>query len=118
MGYDSVMLVVTPTQTAFDILFKTLGDPTRRAIYERIAREGSQTVHALTDRSGVSQPAVSKHLGVLKKAGLVTDERSGRETLYSVTPDGLTPLVDWMKVYHTFWNARMDQLENLLNRID
>ncbi|CAN5582005.1 metalloregulator ArsR/SmtB family transcription factor [soil metagenome] len=104
--------------TAPDALFKTLADPTRRALYERIARGGAQTVHALTDRSGVSQPAVSKHLGVLKRAGLVADERSGRETRYSATPDGLAPLIDWMKHYGTFWNERLDGLENLLNRID
>ena len=101
-----------------DRLFKALADPTRRAIYERIAQGGAQTVHALTDRSGVSQPAVSKHLGVLKSAGLVTDERSGRETRYRVEADGLAPLVDWMKHYDTFWNDRIDALENLLNRID
>jgi DNA-binding transcriptional ArsR family regulator len=49
-------------QTPRDALFKTLADPTRRAIYERLARDGEQTVRALTDRAGVSQPAVSKHL--------------------------------------------------------
>jgi DNA-binding transcriptional ArsR family regulator len=104
--------------TAPDTLFRTLADPTRRTIYERIAQEGAQTVHALTDRSGVSQPAVSKHLGVLKRAGLVLDERSGRETRYRVKPNGLAPLMDWIKVYDTFWTEHVDQLENLLNRID
>ena len=104
--------------TAPDELFKTLADPTRRAIYERIVLGGAHTVHALTDRSGVSQPAVSKHLAQLKRAGLVSDEKSGRETRYSAKADGLAPLVDWMKHYGTFWNDHMDQLENLLNRID
>jgi len=104
--------------TAADKLFKALADPTRRAIYERIARGGAQTVHAITDRSGVSQPAVSKHLGVLKRAGLVADERSGRETRYSAKPNGLAPIIDWAKHYDTFWNAHIDQLEDLLNRID
>ena len=51
-----------------DILFRALADPTRRAIFERLCREGEQTVGSLTVRSGVSQPAVSKHLGVLKQA--------------------------------------------------
>src|SRR4051812_20059092 len=103
-------------QTAPDSLFKTLADPTRRAIYERIARSGAQTVHALTARSGVSQPAVSKHLAVLKRAGLVADQKSGRETRYSAEPNGLAPLIDWMKHYDTFWNRHIDQLENLLSR--
>jgi DNA-binding transcriptional ArsR family regulator len=61
-----------------DALFKALADPTRRAILERLTRDGEQTVRALTDRAGVSQPAVSKHLGVLKLAGLVRDRREGR----------------------------------------
>ncbi len=57
-------------QAAPDYFFKTLADPTRRAIFERLSRDGEQTVRVLTDYSGVSQPAVSKHLGVLKRAGL------------------------------------------------
>ena len=67
-----------------DALFKTLADPTRRAIFERLIRDGEQTVRALTDKSGVSQPAVSKHLNVLKIAGLVRDRHQGRETHYHV----------------------------------
>ena len=66
-----------------DILFRTLADPTRRAIFERLCREGEQTVGALTARAKVSQPAVSKHLGVLKQAGLVRDRHEGRQTHYS-----------------------------------
>jgi DNA-binding transcriptional ArsR family regulator len=62
-------------------LFSTLADPTRRAIFERLSRDGEQTVRALTDRAGVSQPAVSKHLGVLKHAGLVRDQLDRLETL-------------------------------------
>ncbi len=60
-----------------DVLFRTLADPTRRAIFERLCRGGEQTVAALTAQAGVSQPAVSKHLGVLKQAGLVRDRHEG-----------------------------------------
>jgi DNA-binding transcriptional ArsR family regulator len=101
-----------------DVLFKTLSDPTRRAIFERLIHDGELTVHALTGFSGVSQPAVSKHLGVLRLAGLVRDRREGRETHYSADPRGLEPLVDWMKVHGTFWHDRLDRLESLLNRMD
>src|SRR5882724_6622926 len=104
--------------TAADALFKTLADPTRRAIFERLARSGEQTVRLLTDQSGVSQPAVSKHLGVLKLAGLVRDRRDGRQTHYSADPQALKPLVDWMALYGAFWRDRFDQLEDLLNRMD
>jgi DNA-binding transcriptional ArsR family regulator len=103
---------------ARDALFKTLADPTRRAIFERLSRDGEQTVRALTDRAGVSQPAVSKHLGVLKRACLVRDRRAGRETHYSAEPRGLAPLIDWMSLYGAFWRERFDQLEALLDRMD
>ena len=78
-----------------DMLFRTLADPTRRALFERLCREGEQTVGALTSRAGVSQPAVSKHLGVLKQAGLVLDRHEGRQTHYRARPGALAPLIDW-----------------------
>jgi DNA-binding transcriptional ArsR family regulator len=101
-----------------DLVFKTLCDPTRRAIFERLMRDGELTVRALTGHSGVSQPAVSKHLGLLKGAGLVRDRRCGRETHYIADPHGLAPLADWMRVYGTFWLERFDRLESLLQRMD
>ena len=101
-----------------EALFKTLADPTRRAIFERLTRDGEQTVHALTRHAGVSQPAVSKHLGVLKLVGLVHDRRAGRKTHYSALPQGLAPLIDWMSLYGAFWRERFDRLETLLNRMD
>jgi DNA-binding transcriptional ArsR family regulator len=99
-------------------IFIALGDPTRRGIFERLSRDGEQTVHVLTDDSGVSQPAVSKHLRVLKDAGLVSYRREGRETHYSARPNGLAPLIDWMSYYSVFWSDRFDRLENLLKRMD
>ena len=101
-----------------DLLFKALGDPTRRTLFERLARGGEQTVHALTDLAGVSQPAVSKHLAVLKAAGLVRDRREGRETHYSAAPRALEPLLDWMTLYGAFWEGRLDRMEDLLKRMD
>jgi DNA-binding transcriptional ArsR family regulator len=101
-----------------DDVFKALADPTRRAIFERLSRDGELTVHALTDRAGVSQPAVSKHLGVLKHARLVRHRREGRETHYCAQPQALAPLIDWMSLYGAFWRDRFDQLENLLKRMD
>ena len=99
-------------------LFTTLANPTRRAIFERLARDGEQTVRVLTGHSDVSQPAVSKHLGILKRAGLVHDRREGRQTHYSAEPQGLAPLIDWMSLYGAFWRDRFDRLEDLLNRMD
>jgi DNA-binding transcriptional ArsR family regulator len=99
-------------------LFATLGDPTRRALFERLCRDGEQTVRVLTDHAGVSQPAVSKHLGVLKRSGLVRDRRLGREVHYSARPNGLAPLIDWMELYSAFWHDRFDRLETLLDRME
>jgi DNA-binding transcriptional ArsR family regulator len=105
-------------QAVTDKVFRALADPTRRAIFERLARDGEQTVHALTDRSGVSQPAVSKHLGVLKRAKLVRCRHRGRETHYSAQPQSLAPMVDWLNVYGVFWRDRFDRLEALLERME
>jgi DNA-binding transcriptional ArsR family regulator len=100
------------------MLFATLADPTRRGIFERLCHEGEQTVHALTAQAGVSQPAVSKHLGILKQAGLVLDRRDGRETHYRARPDALASLIDWTGKMTGFWRGRFDELEDLLKRMD
>ncbi len=101
-----------------DVLFRTLADPTRRAIFERLCHDGEQTVGALTARAGVSQPAVSKHLGVLKDAGLVRDRPDGRQTHYSAQLSALAPLIDWTSQMTGFWQNRFDKLEDLLKRMD
>src|SRR5689334_1006639 len=101
-----------------DVLFRALADPTRRALFERLCREGEQTVGALKARAGVSQPAVSKHLGVLKQAGLVRDRHAGRQTRYSAQLGALAPLIDWTSEMATFWQSRFDRLENLLRTMD
>jgi DNA-binding transcriptional ArsR family regulator len=103
---------------AHDKLFRTLADPTRRGIFERLCRDGEQTVGALTARAGVSQPAVSKHLGVLKQAGLVRDRHAGRQTHYSAQLGALAPLADWSSRMTAFWEGRLDGLEDLLKRMD
>jgi|SRR5665213_3522017 len=99
-------------------VFKALADPTRRAIFERLTREGELTVHVLTHDAGVSQPAVSKHLTVLKRARLVCDRRDGRETHYRAEPRALEPLVDWMSFYGVFWRDRFSRLEDVLERME
>ena len=105
-------------RAAYEIVFRSLADPTRRAIFERLCRDGEQTVGALTAHAGVSQPAVSKHLGVLKQAGLVRDRHVGRQTHYSAQPGALSPLIDWTNQMASFWRSRFDELEDLLKRMD
>ena len=100
------------------MLFRSLADPTRRAIFERLCREGEKTVGALTARAGVSQPVVSKHLGILKQAGLVHGRHEGRQTHYSAQLSALAPLIGWTSGMTGFWQSRLDDLEDLLKRMD
>jgi DNA-binding transcriptional ArsR family regulator len=103
---------------AHELLFRMLADPTRRTLFERLCRDGEQTVGALTARAGVSQPAVSKHLAVLKEAGLVRDRHEGRQTHYSAQLRALAPLIEWTSRMTGFWQSRFDDLEDLLKRMD
>lgn len=68
--------------------------------------------------AGVSQPVVSKHLGVLKQAGLVRDRHQGRHTHYSAQLRALAPLADWSSEMAGYWERRFDDLEDLLARMD
>ena len=101
-----------------DALFKALSDPTRRALFERLCREGALPVHDLTDGAGISQPAVSKHLVQLREAGLVLAEAKGRETHYRADPQALAPLADWLADAATFWSGRLEALGDFLKRMD
>src|ERR1700741_2265491 len=103
---------------AHDVLFRTLADPTRRAIFERLCRDGEQTVGALAARAGGPPPAVSKHLGVVTQAGLVRARHEGRQTHYSAQLGALAPLIDWTTQMAGFWQSRFDHLEDLLKRMD
>lgn len=103
---------------AHGALFRTLADPSRRALFERLCNGGEQTVGGLTVRAGISQPAVSKHLAVLKTAGLVRDRHVGRCTHYRAQPGALAPLIEWTSRMAGFWQDRFDDLEDLLKRMD
>jgi DNA-binding transcriptional ArsR family regulator len=107
------------TQTAtIDAVLRTLADPTRRAVFERIVKSDEITVVELTQRSGVTQGAVSQHLKSLKQAGLVADRPEGRNVYYRAEPKGLAPLVDWIALYGVFWRERFANLRTLLKEID
>lgn len=101
-----------------DILFAALADPTRRGIFEQLCRGGEQTVGALTAKAGISQPAVSKHLGLLKQAGLVDGRQEGRQTHYRAQLQALSPIRDWADQMTQFWECRFDDLGDLLKRMD
>lgn len=99
-------------------VMRTLADPTRRAVFERIVGSDEITVAELTQGSGVTQGAISQHLKSLKQAGLVSERPEGRNVFYRARPEGLEPLVDWMSHYGVFWRDRFTKLRTLLKEID
>lgn len=101
-----------------DTVMRTLADPTRRAVFERIVSADEITVSELTRGSGVTQGAISQHLKSLKLAGLVAERPQGRNVYYRARPQGLAPLVDWISHYDAFWHKRFKNLRNLLKEID
>lgn len=101
-----------------DTVMRTLADPTRRAVFERVVRSAEITVSDLTRGSGVTQGAVSQHLKSLRLAGLVAERPEGRKVYYRAEPEGLAPLVDWMSCYAVFWRERFADLRTLLQEID
>src|ERR1041384_1263148 len=101
-----------------DTVMRALADPTRRAVFERIASADELTVVELTRGSGVTQGAISQHLKSLKQAGLVAERPEGRSVFYRAEPAGLAPLVDWMSHYGAFWRERFANLRTLLKEID
>ena len=99
-------------------VMRTLADPTRRAVFERIVGPHEISVVELTAGSGVTQSAISQHLGSLKRAGLVVDRAQGRNVFYRAEPKGLAPLADWITHYGVFWRKRFADLRTLLKEID
>jgi DNA-binding transcriptional ArsR family regulator len=107
------------TQTEpIDTVLRTLSDPTRRAVFERVVNSKEITVGELTRGSGVTQGAISQHLKSLKLAGLVIERPEGRNVYYRAEPQGLAPLVSWMDHYGAFWRDRFANLRTLLKEID
>jgi DNA-binding transcriptional ArsR family regulator len=101
-----------------DAVLRTLADPTRRAVFDRIARSDEITVGELTHGSGVTQGAISQHLKSLKLAGLVAERPEGRKVFYRAEPAGLAPLREWLSFYERFWTSRLDVLDRLLRNED
>jgi DNA-binding transcriptional ArsR family regulator len=92
---------------------EVIAESTRRQILDEL-RGGEQPVHALVERLSVSQPAVSKHLRVLREAGLVTVRPDGQRRLYSVRPDPLMELDSWLEPYREMWRDSLAKLEEHL----
>ena len=106
------MLMSSAPQPA---LFRALGDPTRLAIFELLARR-EHSVSELVDKFEVTQPAISQHLAALLSVRLVVTRRSGRHAYYRARPEGLKPVIDWLRYYQNFWPEKLDNLKALLDK--
>lgn len=98
-------------------IFRALSDPNRRAVLERL-QEGEKNATELREGLGISQPAVSQHIAVLRSAGLITEKKQGRHVHYSLAPEGLAPMFDWLTRYRAFWPDRVERLKALLKEMD
>ena len=103
------------TKTTYDV-FSAIGEPKRRAIIERLVIE-EMTVNQLVEATNWRQPTVSKHLGVLKEVGIVTERKVGRCRIYRIQPEELRPIQEWMHQFEKYWGGAMDQLDNYLTHV-
>jgi DNA-binding transcriptional ArsR family regulator len=97
-----------------DEVFKALANPTRRALLDRL-RDHPQPVKALAAHFDLGRPAISEHLAVLRNAGLVVEERRGRERHYHLDARPLGDVEDWLRPYEKFWRQRLGDLADLLD---
>jgi DNA-binding transcriptional ArsR family regulator len=104
---------MTPTQDQLDATFIALADPTRRAILARLV-EGEASVNELAAPFAISQPAISKHLKILERAGLVSRSAAGTRRPVRIEAGPMKDAVDWLEKYRRFWEASYDRLDALL----
>jgi DNA-binding transcriptional ArsR family regulator len=104
-----------PRRPAHADVFLAVADPTRRALLDRL-RAGASAVGDLGEGFRMSRPAVSKHLAVLRRAGLVRELREGRRRLYQLRPAPLREVAAWADGYRAFWQANLESLKRHVER--
>ena len=102
-------------RTTFDP-FNAIAEPKRRALIEALVGK-ELTVNQTVELMGWNQPMVSKHLGVLKQVGLVSERKEGRYRVYKVNAARLKPVQEWVVQFEPFWGNRLDHLDDYLNEI-
>ena len=100
------------TPTTFDP-FNAVAEPKRRQVLEVLGTQ-ELSVNEIVARLGWNQPMVSKHLGVLKEVGLVSERRAGRQRLYRVNAERLKPIYDWVAPFERYWSESYDRLDDIL----
>lgn len=95
--------------------FSALADETRLGIVERLMAQGELPAGDLVSDAGISGPAISRHLKVLREAGLISQRAEGNKRLYSMRPEAMRTIADWTMDHRKFWEAGLDRLEALLS---
>jgi DNA-binding transcriptional ArsR family regulator len=103
------------TPTTFDP-FNAVAEPKRRKVLEVLGTQ-ELSVNEIVERLGWNQPMVSKHLGVLKEVGLVSERRAGRQRLYRVNAARLKPIYDWVAPFERYWSESYDRLDTILENL-
>ena len=105
-----------PRATTTSDVFNAIAEPRRRQIVELLARRGALTVGTLVVTLGLPQPAVSKHLGVLRKVGLVAVVKQGKQRVYNLEAEKLKPVHDWVKTFEELWGHQLDRIKERAER--
>ena len=103
------------TLTTTDV-FSAIAEPRRRQIIDLLARRRSLAVGAIVLTLGLPQPAVSKHLGVLREVGIVSVSKQGQQRLYALNHDQLRPVYDWIKTFEQHWGRQLDRIQERAER--
>ena len=103
------------TPTTFDP-FNAVAEPKRRQVLQTLGRQ-ELSVNEIVRKLGWTQPMVSKHLGVLKQVGLVSERRVGRQRLYQVNAERLKPIFDWVAPFERYWSESFDHLDEILQEM-
>jgi DNA-binding transcriptional ArsR family regulator len=106
-------MVSAPTKTD---VYSAIADPTRRALLLRLARDGEKNVTELLEPFSISQPAVSKHLRILREARLVRSRKEGRIRVYAVEASKLREVHDWVTHFEQYWDEKLDALGRYLDK--
>ena len=100
--------------TALTPIFAALSDDTRLKLVEHLMAHGEQPAGTLTDLAGLSAPAVSRHLKVLREAGLLSQRVQGTHRYYTVRPEAMRTISDWTTRHRAFWSGSLERLDTLL----
>jgi DNA-binding transcriptional ArsR family regulator len=97
-------------------VFTAIAEPRRREVIAVLADGREHAVNAIVIRMNMAQPAVSKHLGALRRAGVVTMVKRGQHRMYRLNAEGLKPVHDWVKVFEHYWTHQVDQIKQRAER--